>query len=324
MYTSELEQIESQNKKRSLLYTSVLHIAILLLVVFMGFSNQAPLEDEEGGELLISLGSPDVGMGDDNPMAYNTNHTNPDPVMEEGEVVNAINPVHANVLPPPAPKVAPPQEIVTDEVEESAVKVKQQEDNRKVEEQRLQLEEESRRKAAKEVSDRAMADAKAKAQADADAKAAKDAAYQKAKSSFGGAFKNNGQSGTGRGNSNTAGNGGDPRGSNFGDPDGSPDGSKLEGIGGNGKGNIGGGLKGRKVISAPRPVDNTNATGRVVVKVCVDGSGRVNFAEYTQSGSTTTDQRLRDLAVNNAKTYKFDAQPVDKQCGTITYDFRVK
>ena len=70
--------------------------------------------------------------------------------------------------------------------------------------------------------------------------------------------------------------------------------------------------------------DNTQKTGRVVIRVCVDASGKVTSADFTQRGSTTSDSQLRATAIRNAKKFKFAAGSVDKQCGSITYDFKVR
>ena len=47
-------------------------------------------------------------------------------------------------------------------------------------------------------------------------------------------------------------------------------------------------ISSRQVLKKPNIVDNTQKEGRVVVKICVDNSGKVISANYTQVGSTTT------------------------------------
>jgi TonB family protein len=72
-------------------------------------------------------------------------------------------------------------------------------------------------------------------------------------------------------------------------------------------------------------VDDTQNTGRVAVRVCVNAEGIVTSAVYTQVGSTTTDGVLRSKAIDWARQYRFAPEPdVSEQCGTITFDFRVK
>jgi hypothetical protein len=104
---------------------------------------------------------------------------------------------------------------------------------------------------------------------------------------------------------------------------GTPNPSELENIT-RGSDNVGGGLAGRGVVYEPNISDNSQKTGRVVVNVCVDASGKIISAKFTQRGSTTTDAYLVDLAEKSAAQYKFAKAEVDRQCGTITMDFRVR
>jgi len=88
-------------------------------------------------------------------------------------------------------------------------------------------------------------------------------------------------------------------------------------------GQVGGAL-GSRGGQGPKVNDSSQATGVVVVKICVDENGKVISAKYTQSGSNTTDAQLRKLAESNAKKWTFEKGNIDKQCGTITYEFKVK
>ncbi|MCC7505998.1 MAG: toll/interleukin-1 receptor domain-containing protein [Saprospiraceae bacterium] len=97
--------------------------------------------------------------------------------------------------------------------------------------------------------------------------------------------------------------------------------------GGPGIGNstvLGSGLSNRKMVSRPKMVDNTQKIGRVVVEVCVDGQGNVVSADYTFRGSTTTDSELRSKAISWARQYKFEPSSIEKQCGTLTFNFQLK
>lgn len=133
--------------------------------------------------------------------------------------------------------------------------------------------------------------------------------YDDTKSKFGSMFSK------GKGSGGNAGNQGDPSGDSTGEA--------LRGTS-TGVGIIGGGLDGRGLTYSPRIQDNTQKSGKVVVKVCVNSSGDVISAEYTQAGSTTTDMELRNIAVTNARKFRFSPHSVDKQCGTISIDFRLK
>ncbi|MBK9489496.1 MAG: hypothetical protein IPO07_12450 [Haliscomenobacter sp.] len=61
-----------------------------------------------------------------------------------------------------------------------------------------------------------------------------------------------------------------------------------------------------------------------MIAVCVDSNGSVVSADFTQKGSTTSNNTLVNLAVNNAKKWKFSTGDVDRQCGTVTYRFKLQ
>lgn len=83
-------------------------------------------------------------------------------------------------------------------------------------------------------------------------------------------------------------------------------------------------ISNRKVIFVPEIKDNSQKEGRVVINICVDASGKVVSAKYTQRGSTTTDSYLIKLAVKNAKLYRFSANTAPRQCGKVNIDFEVR
>lgn len=84
------------------------------------------------------------------------------------------------------------------------------------------------------------------------------------------------------------------------------------------------GIAGRKVVNRPKMMNDTQNTGRVAVRVCINDAGEVTSATYTQLGSTTFNLSLRKRAELWARSYRFVASNVILQCGTITFDFRVK
>ncbi len=158
------------------------------------------------------------------------------------------------------------------------------------------------------------AEAAKKAKADAQRQAAEEAqrqeSYSKTKKSYGDLL-----GGAGKGNTGKAGS--------QGDPNGDPNSDILEGIS-KGSGRVGGGLGNRGLLHEPQIQDRSQKTGRVVISVCVDKSGKVIKAEYTQKGSTTTDSELKEIARNAARQFKFTASEIEEQCGTITVDFKIR
>jgi hypothetical protein len=133
--------------------------------------------------------------------------------------------------------------------------------------------------------------------------------YNQSKSQFGDLF------GKGKGNTTDSGN--------QGQEEGDPTAKALAGVS-SGIGLIGGGLSGRGLSYQPQIKDKSQKTGKIVVKVCVDAEGKVISAEYTQLGSTSTDLELKKIAVQSALQFKFTSSNVDRQCGTISIDFKLK
>ncbi|MBT8230053.1 MAG: hypothetical protein KJO50_07315 [Bacteroidia bacterium] len=108
-----------------------------------------------------------------------------------------------------------------------------------------------------------------------------------------------------------------------GDPLGKPDATALEGLT-DAYGKTGEGLDDRGIEYQPKITDNTQKTGRVVVRICVDRSGKVVSSKFTQKGSTTTDAHLIDLAERSASKYRFSKSEIDEQCGNIIIDFKLR
>lgn len=287
---------EEKHRKRGMLISVMIHITLVLLALVPLLTYPDPPPGQEG--ILVNLGTPDVGQGIEN--------AGPSEPMEEAEPIPEEEPEEEEpeVEPEPTkPEPAPEREVVkTEDPEEVALKKKREEEARKRREEELQRqrEEEAERKRQEEA-ERKRREEEARRQAEAD----------KLKDQIGGLFG----SGEGKGETGKEGN--------QGDPGGDPDASKLEGIS-TGAGKVGGGLSDRGVLAAPKPEDSSQQTGTVVIEVCVDSNGNVLSAEFTQRGSTTTNAELVRIARENARKWRFSQGEMEKQCGTITYNFRVR
>lgn len=302
-----MEEIKSKPKdrRRGWITSLTVHAILLLLAILPFMSYQVPPPGQQG--VLVSFGAPDMGSGDDRPDAQQEEEVEPEPPSEEEMVEEEVpvEPEVAEVEPEveAEPQPQTPEEIVTkEEPDLVAIQRKKAE-----EEAKKKAEEVDRKKKADEAKKKAEAEAEAKRQAEAEAQ--KKAEYEKAKKQFGDSF------GDGKGKTDKPGN--------QGDPNGDPDATKLEGIS-TGSGMVGGGLGNRGVVFEPKIKDNSQKTGTVVVRVCVDRNGEVVSADYTQKGSTTADSELRGIAITSAKRFKFSKSSIDKQCGTITIDFKVR
>lgn len=110
---------------------------------------------------------------------------------------------------------------------------------------------------------------------------------------------------------------------NAGHESGAPQGSH-EGTG-QGSSGIAYDLSGRSVVGRlPVPLYPGNESGKVVVDVTVDASGRVTYAAYRAVGSTTNSKQLVDAAIDAAYKARFSQSETLTQSGTITYVFTLK
>ncbi len=295
----ELSRQEKDNQKKGAITSLTAHVALLLLALLPWMTFPDPPPGPAG--VLVSFGEPDQGVNTEERAAPSAPA---EPIDEVEEVEEPeVQPEPEKPKPTESPKVN-----TDDNSRERAIqKAKKEAEDRERKIERDKEREKKRKEEAEARKKREAAEAKRKAEEAAQAK--RDAEAQALKDAIGGAFNG------GRGN---GGNPGDQ-----GQPDGDPDGSALEGVS-TGAGEIGGGLGGRGVLSKPRITDNSQKTGDVVMKVCVDATGKVISAKYTQAGSTTTDSKLLATAKRAALKYKFERGSVDKQCGTIKIKFRLR
>lgn len=85
------------------------------------------------------------------------------------------------------------------------------------------------------------------------------------------------------------------------------------------------GLQGRGLVGAlPQPSYPGNKSGKVVIRVTVDKTGRVTKAFYEPNGSTTSDDSLVQAAIAAAKRARFTESRSFVDGGTITYRFNLK
>lgn len=296
---------EQENKRKGQIGGGMMLLLLLILLLFPLFWYQNPPPGQEG--IQVNLGIPDIGMGEDlnAPIASAVEveeEEEEEPVIEETEEVTPP-PVETN----PAPEPQQRDVVTTESAQDVAIRKQKQKDaadaKTKRDADRREREAEAQREA-KRKAEAAEAERKRKAQA---------AANQATKDEIGGLFS----SGSGGGPTNKPGDGG----ATNGDPNSSNIGKKSFG-----SGDVGGGLGNRGVTNSPTLVENSQASGRVVVSLCVDSNGRVvaSSVKVTQRGTTTTNSQLRNAAIRNAKKWGFSKGGTDRQCGTITYNFKVQ
>jgi outer membrane biosynthesis protein TonB len=294
MATFALSPDEQKRKRDAYIVSSTVTAIVIFLMLIKFFHYPDPPPTPEG--ILVNLGLPDQGQGEENtpgPLAPTPAPEKPQPEKPQPEIKET-----KPVTKPTTTPVVKDKPVVTTE-DPNAVAIKERQD--------------------KERRDKAEADRVAREQAEArqraeDERQRKESEAKATKDQIGGLFGGGGK-GTGKGNTGKPGN--------QGDPNGDPNSKNLEGIT-TGTGSVGGSLGNRSVVSAPRITDNSSLEGTVVIAVCVDANGSVVSADFTQKNSTTSNSTLVNLAVNNAKKWKFSAGEVDKQCGTVTYRFKVQ
>lgn len=76
--------------------------------------------------------------------------------------------------------------------------------------------------------------------------------------------------------------------------------------------------------SLPKPAYPGNKSGKIVIRVTVDASGKVTGAAFEPKGSTESDAALVAAAVAAARKARFTESRAAVQGGTITYIFRME
>ncbi|MCS6928830.1 MAG: hypothetical protein NZM43_04965 [Saprospiraceae bacterium] len=312
-----------EDRLKAAVISVLLHVLILALLIFLQVGIKEPpktqppiIIDWGGGGSKAAAGLPDRGRGN-----------SPAPAGQQMEDLSSKTPAKQPVPEPtPVPqksssapkptKPSAPNTPTSTDPDAAALRRAQEEARRKEqEEERTRKQAEAERSAAEQ---RRLAEEQERQRKEKEEQ-------ERKRGQFGSAFGRPG-SGTGQGNTGQPGNQGQPGGTGN-NPFGQGGGSSRN-SGGDGQGvgeSIGGGLSGRQVISRPKMVDDTQYTGKVAIRVCVNAEGEVTSAVYTQVGSTTTEGVLRNKALAWARQYRFAPDPdVAEQCGTITFDFRVK
>lgn len=282
-------------KKKGILGTTIIHVVLFALLIFVAFKAPKPPELEEG--ILVNFGTDETGLGMIEP--------SPPPVQEEASAPPQTS----------APNVQKEEPLLTQNNEEApeVKKVDPEAEKRRLEKLeadrklREQLEAERKKRELEEI-ERKRVEAEQKRQADIMNRTRNALANS----------KNAGTTSTSEGEAGGAGNQGAPTGSVD---------SKTRGDGsGLGTKGISYALEGRGFQSLPSPKYDYQGEGKVVVEVSVDRSGKVTQANPGTKGSTTLDEYLLRVAKEAALKARFDPKPDAPviQKGTITYNFILK
>lgn len=302
---------EKEKKERAIgvIGTAVFHGVLLLLLLILGLSSIP--QEEEG--ILVNFGDSPTGFGATEPVRN-------EPVSERTTPPATSTPTPS--MPPPPSNPTPSREqLVTQNYEQSAAvkaaeKAKQEAERKRIEEERKRQTEidrqkrieEEQRKAAEAERQRILAEEKRK-QEEMERQA------QAARTNVRGAFSRTAGSGSSEGETTGTGN----QGALTGDPNA----TSRTGTGLGSSGNSFS-LGGRSLVgSLPKPVENCNEEGVVVVEIVVDKAGKVTAATSILRGSRNLTPCLRKAAEEAAMRARFnsDANAAHEQKGTITYYF---
>jgi TonB family protein len=276
--------------------TAIIHIAVLLLLIFVAFTVSPPPKTELG--ILVNFGTEETGLGTIEPSG--------EPLPQEATTPpDSRSPLQSDDRPmlTQNSEDAPEVKKVDPDAEKKRLE-RIEADKIRREEERIRKEEE-----AKAEAERKRIEAEQQRTADI---------MNRTRNALANA-KNSGTNSTSEGIAGGTGNQGDPRGSVD---------SKIRGTGGGlgDSGNISYDLGGRGVQKLPSPKYDYQEEGKVVVEVSVDKQGKVIQAVPGAKGSSTLNEYLLKVAKEAAMQAQFeinnDAPAVQK--GTITYNFRLK
>ncbi len=272
-------------------YTFLILSVIVFLLLFISW--KAPLRDEalldEGIE--VNLGNSDFGLGDIPPMVPG------DPAPEAGEPIASAP---QSSPPPPEPVTS---EDDNDEPDAVTVPRKPAETSAKP----------------KPVTNQTVSTTKPKPQPPAPAP-------PKPKATMGSYSGGQGTGGNSQDafnnvrNQGVAGGQGDQ-----GKANGNINSDNYKGNGGTGNSGVAitKGLSGRRIVTFPSFEDDFNENAKIAMNLRVDENGKVISAEYTASGSTSSNGKLKDIARRKAMQLKFN--PGDgESLGTVVFNFRLK
>lgn len=302
--------------KEGLIGTTLFHALLLLFFLLMPlFSGwEAP---QEGGGLMLNFGTDAEGSGDAQPMAdANQQSAMTDLSTPTPENAPAPDEQSSNVLPPD------PQKTLTDaDPQAPDIGAKDQKDKSKTPKPDNNTKKDTPNKTNNNKADQ---------QSKNTNNTTNNPSPTSAKPSVdpNALFKGNkGNNASSQGNTPGAtGDAGDKTGGA--EIGGQAGGNNSGGSGGGGSANNGIGfqLVNRKLLSVPPITDNSQESGRIVIKIKVNRDGKVIGAEYTSAGSNTTSSVLKKKALDAALDTKFSTEPnaPEIQTGTMTFTFKVK
>lgn len=293
-------KLDTKHKKRSFILTTILHVLIILLLFYLGFS---AIPEEPQGGIAVNFGTTLTGSGAIQPetpvksspkvTTPETTPVVPEPQPEDPEINDKVVTQDNKEAPvieekpkkKPQKKIEKKKEIAKDPpIDQKPVEEKPKEEPKKVEPKKPDPKPD---KSTLDILD-----------------------------SFSNGPVSDGKSKGGEGNDSSPGD--------KGNPDGDPYANSYYGQPGpGGKGGVGYGLNGRGRPTNSKVKHTCNESGIVVVKIVVDRSGKVIQATPGVKGTTNSASCLTEPAKKTAMTFKWKPDPnaPAKQIGFVKVSF---
>lgn len=108
--------------------------------------------------------------------------------------------------------------------------------------------------------------------------------------------------------------------------EGDQDGGAMAGDGGAGDGLEGDGIITRRVIYREDISKVAKVNGKIVLNICIDRQGKVEYTAYDSEKTTITDKQIIKEATYIASRYRFEAKynGPKRECGQLTFIFRIE
>lgn len=108
--------------------------------------------------------------------------------------------------------------------------------------------------------------------------------------------------------------------------EGDQDGGAMAGDGGAGDGLEGDGIITRKIIYREKIGQLAKINGRIVLDICINRQGKVEYVAYNPDKTTITDREIIRQATNIAARYKYEANYTapKRECGQLTFIFSIE
>ncbi|MDY8138837.1 energy transducer TonB [Aquimarina sp. 2201CG5-10] len=295
-------KLDTKHKKKSFILTTILHVAIIFLLFYLGLTYLDP--PPESG-IAVNFGTTATGAGEVQPeeaIKSSPKQTTPEPTP---------------VTPEPQEEVPEIQdEVISQDIEDAPVidKKPKKKPKKKVEK--------PKEKPKDKPTDKKPVDKPVKKEPVKEVEEKKpdpkpDKSTLDILDSFSNGPKSDGTAKGGEGDDNKAGDKGDPNG----DPNARSYYGTGQGLDGDGNYRLGG----RKALNKKKITQECNESGIVVVKIEVNQNGKVIRATPGVKGTTNSASCLLEPAKRAALATRFnsDSKAPTKQVGTIVYQFKL-